>query len=133
MAQGFKTAFPTFEFGKLPAAWTQATAPTAIMTEWLAMQQKLFALTAKFGQEAAAMMDADFKLASEVMRRLVMTTTPDEFAATQRDMFELMSSKYFEQWLKLGDEFKTLFTETGTKALAKSAEAKPVEVQKKAA
>ena len=113
MAQGMKSMFTGPMASFAPFAWPQAGTAMSSMGEWFKIQQELVAMTAKFGQEATQLLSSDVELASDVMRRLMVAKTPEELAATQRDMFELVSSKYFEQWLKLGEEMKALFAKAG--------------------
>jgi len=130
MAQGMKAMFTGPMAGFTPFAWPQAGMSVG---EWFKIQQELVAMTAKFGQEATQLVSKDVELATDVMRRLMLAKTPEELAATQRDMFELVSSKYFEQWLKLGGEMKALLGKAGVPTLETPAEESVFSQKKKAA
>jgi hypothetical protein len=131
MAQNVKSMFPGPGTGFAQFAWPKAgmgmPAMPALpaMGEWMRIQQESMAMLAKFSQEAASMLASDMAMGADVARRLMSAKTPEEFVATQRDMTELMGSKYYEQWMKLGEEMKGLFAELGGKAhqMAESAEA----------
>ena len=99
-----------------PFVWPQAGRAISAMDEMLHIQTEMIGLATRFGQEAATMMSSDFELATAALRRLVAAKSPEEFAATQRDMVELISAKYFEQWLKLGEEMKELLVKSGGQA-----------------
>jgi len=128
MTENVKSMFPGLGTGFAQFAWPKAAMGMPAMPamgEWVRIQQESMAMLAKFGQEATSMLASDMALGADVARRLMLAKTPEEFAATQRDMFELMGSKYYEQWMKLGEEMKGLFAGLGGKAqqMAESAEA----------
>lgn len=123
--------FDPFAFSKpgAPFAWPKAGAAVPGMSDWVRVQQELLAATMAFGQGAMATAQSDVALVSDVMRKLMLVKTPEEFAAWQRDMSEFVGSKYFEQWTKFGEQVQGIFA----KAAAPLTEAEIVTVPKKAA
>jgi hypothetical protein len=133
MAQDIKSMFAKMGFGDNVFAWPKAggAMPMPDMGNWVRTQQEIFAAFTKFSQDAVTRAKSDAELGGEVMRRLMAAKTPEEFAATQRDMFELVSSKFFDQWTKFGEQMQTAFAKTTVPAVA--AEVETVTKAKKAA
>jgi len=112
MAQDMNSMLAKMGFGNSAFAWPKAGAAMPGMTDWLRIQQEMLAAATKFSQEIVATAKSDAELGGDVMRRLMTAKTPEEFAATQRDMFELVGSKYFEQWMKFGEQIQGVFAKT---------------------
>jgi hypothetical protein len=116
-----KSMFAKMGFGDKAFAWPTAGAAMPDMSHWLSIQQEMLAAATKFSQDVVATAKSDAELGGEVMRRLMTSKTPEEFAASQRDMFELVGSKYFEQWMKFGEQIQAVFAKAVTPAAAAAA------------
>ncbi len=110
--QGQGMGFDPFSFAKPGAALPG-------MSGLLSMQQTMAARAMEVFQQAMATMQSDVALASEVMRKLVLVKTPEEFAAWQRDMFELVGSKVFDQWTKFGEQLQGSLAKVAAPAAGK--------------
>ena len=112
MTQDMKKFFAGLGFGENAFEWPKAGAGMPAMGDWVRIQQDLAKAAMEFGQSAMAMAKTDMAVSGDVSRRLMQVKTPEEFAAWQRDMFELVNSKYYEQWTKFGEQVKAAFTKT---------------------
>ena len=111
-----RTKHATADESRMSFLWPQAGAPLPAVSDWIRMQQELVDTVQQFSQEAMTMVRNDMEVSSDAMRRLMLAKTAEEISACQRDMVDLISSKYFEQWLKLGNEMQSLFSKAATKA-----------------
>ena len=116
MTQDMKKFFAGMGFGENAFAWPKAGATMPAMGDWVRIQQDLAKAAMEFGQSAMTMAKTDMAVGGDVMRRLMQVRTPEEFAAWQRDMLELVNAKYFEQWTKFGEQVQVAFTKTATPA-----------------
>lgn len=114
MAQDMKSLFAAFGSG--PFAWPKTGAMVPDMANWVRIQQDMATAAMEFGQRMATMAKTDLALGGDVLRRLMMAKTPEELAAWQSDMLALVSSKYFEQWIKLGEQVQQTFAKAATPA-----------------
>lgn len=102
--------------GLFPFAWPQAEFPMQAATDWVGTQQKMFAAAAKVTQEALAIVHKEVEAGSGILVRMMSAKTPEEFVACQRDLVELMSSNYFEQMVKFGEQMQSQFAKEATGA-----------------
>jgi hypothetical protein len=93
--------------GLFPLAWPQTEFPMQAMTDWVGTQQKMFAALTKMTQEAMAIAQKEAEAGRGILVRMMSVKTPEEFVACQRDLVELMSSNYFEQMMKLGEQMQS--------------------------
>lgn len=121
MTQDMKQLFSGLGFGENGFAWPKTGTTVPTMGDWIRIQQDVTKAATEFGQSAMAMAKTDMVLGGDVTRRLMQVKTPEEFAAWQRDMFELVNSKYFEQWTKFGEQVRAAFAKTTAPAAAEPA------------
>ena len=112
MTQDMKSTFAGLGFGNNPFAWPKGGAAIPGIGDWLRIQQDMATAAMEFGQRAIETVQADAKLGSEAVQRLMLAKTPEDFSAWQRDVFELMSSRYIEQWTKFGEQMQGAFAKT---------------------
>jgi len=114
-----------------PFGWPKYDFKTPPMGNWLKLQQEFVSAMAQLGQETMASAGGEIEAASGVMQRLMQAKTPEEMVACERDLFELMTGKYFEQMMRVAERLQKLFAQVATQA-ATVAEVTEVEVKKAA-
>lgn len=114
MTKDMKSLFAAFGSGPFARPKTGAMVPD--MANWVRIQQDMATAAMEFGQRMATMAKTDLALGGDVLRRLMMAKTPEELAAWQQDMLALVSSKYFEQWIKLGEQVQQTLAKAATPA-----------------
>jgi hypothetical protein len=104
-----KSMFQALGSADNPFGWPKTGMAVPDMSNWVRIQQDMAKAGMEFGQRMAAMAKSDLELSGNVLRRLMQAKTPEELVAWQRDMLELVSSKYFEQWMTLGEQVRGFF------------------------
>ncbi len=95
--------------GLFPFAWPETELPMQAMTDWVGTQQKMFAAMSKMTQEAVTIAQKEAEAGRGILVRMMSAKTPEEFVACQRDLVELLSSNYFEQMVKFGEQVQSQF------------------------
>ncbi len=96
--------------------WPMAEFPIQTMDEWASTQFKLLADATQVGQELMSIASSGMHVGIGVMQRMMAARTPNELVACERDLLELVTSKYFEQVMRIAERMQSTFTPAAAKA-----------------
>jgi len=86
------------------------------MDEWWGTQFKLLADWTQVGQEMMASASNNLHVGIGVLQRMMAARTPDDLAAGTRDLYELVSARYFDQLMKLAERMQGALVPNAAKA-----------------